>query len=479
MVSEHVRVRFAPSPTGMMHLGNIRAALIDYLFAQQKKGVFVLRIEDTDPQRNVDPAGKQIIADLQWLGLTYDEGPIVGGTYGPYLQSERSEIYQKHLDALQQKGFVYECFCTAEELDRKKQRQIALKMPPRYDRQCLKLTRQEVEHKRAERVPFIWRFKLPDVEIAVTDFARGTMRYNLKNFSDFPLTRQDGSFTFVFANFVDDLVMHITHVFRGEEHLSSTALQAIMYQAFGHPIPTFWHFPIICNETGKKLSKRDFGFSLDDLKKAGFFAEAIVNYLAILGGSFEHEIMRLSELAQIIDFEKTASAGFIKYDVEKLRWVNHQWMQLFSIQEVAQRCQPLLVVRYPAASAMSLIELASVILPIRKELVTLTDVVTKLQFYFERPHLDIQLLHAQNVSAYRDLLRSCISEYQPTQSADEFVAVLKLSCKSAGLPLKDFFSLIRIALTGSPQGVGIKELWEILPVQEAITRLNNLLHTIS
>jgi len=477
-MSNSVRVRFAPSPTGIMHLGNIRAALINYLFAGQKKGAFIVRIEDTDPQRNVDPAGKQILADLVWLGITYNEGPDVGGPYAPYLQSERSELYQEYLGTLLKKNLVYRCFCTQEELEKKRLRQIALKMPPRYDRTCLKLSAPDVEKKLAEGIPFIWRFALPDGEISVVDLARGVIKYNLKNFSDFPITRQDGSFTFVFANFVDDLTMKISHIFRGEEHISSTALQAAMYQAFDAAIPIFWHFPIICNAEGKKLSKRDFGFSLDDLKREGFLPQAIVNYLAILGGSFEQEIMPLTELAQAIDFEKDASAGFIKYDVEKLRWINHKWMTLLPIEQIAHRSRTFLEQAYPAAAALSDLQIAELIQPIREELVTLADAVPALKFYFEKPQIDPALVRAHNFTAYHQILHTIINDYNQVTSADEFLTGIKQSCKDANLPLKDLFIIIRIALTGQEQGIGIKELLHMLPHEMIIKQLEHLLHVM-
>jgi nondiscriminating glutamyl-tRNA synthetase len=475
MLPPTVRVRFAPSPTGAMHLGNVRAALINYLFAHQKQGTFILRIEDTDPQRNFDPYGKQIMADLNWLHLTYDEGPGVGGNYGPYYQSERTKFYQEHLKTLETKHLVYHCFCSTDTLEKKRERQIALKQPPRYDRTCLQLSPQELEERMAANTPFIWRFKLSDGEVTVTDLARGEMRYQLKNFSDFPITRQDGSFTFVFANFVDDLMMKITHVFRGEEHISSTALQAAMYNAFNHPIPVFWHFPIICNAEGKKLSKRDFGFSLKDLQDDGFLPEAIVNYLAIIGASYEHEIMPINELARLVDFEKTASAGFIRYDVEKLRWINHKWLELLPLEEVAKRCRPFLEKKYPQAGNLSDLELAELLKPLRTELTTLADSATALKFYFERPEPNIPLALEHDLETYRPVLKKLITEYKATEPADEFFSAMSLLCKESNLKLKDFYVLVRIALTGKAQGQSIKELLAILPVKERIARLEGLL----
>jgi len=475
MASTNVRVRFAPSPTGFMHLGNVRAALINFLFARQKQGTFIIRIEDTDAQRNTDHRGTQILADLAWLGITYQEGPDIGGPSAPYLQSERTDLYTQYLQKLQEKKMVYRCFCTTEELDKKRERQIALKMPPRYDRHCFKLEQATIEQNLANNVPFIWRFALQHEDCVVQDLARGTIDYNLKNFSDFPLTRQDGSFTFVFANFVDDLTMHITHIFRGEEHISSTALQAALYTTFGKPIPIFWHFPIICNAEGKKLSKRDFGFSLNDLRNEGFLPEAIVNYLAILGASFEQEIMSLEELAATVDFEKSASAGFIRYDVEKLRWINHKWLQLLPTEEIAKRCQPFLTARYPQAAELSLLEIAHLIKTVQEELTTLSDCVNALQFYFEKPTMAPELLAPYDAELYRPLIKQIIKDNTVVENGNDFFNAIVLASKEFTIKPKELYALLRIALTGKPHGISIKSLLELLPHEESLTRLEKLL----
>ena len=304
MTTNHVRVRFAPSPTGFMHLGNVRASLLNYLFAAHHQGTFILRIEDTDAQRNIKEGKDKIIEDLAWLKLTYTEGPGVGGNFGPYCQSERSHLYQEHLNKLIELKRVYRCFCTVQELENKRQRQIALKKPPRYDKTCLKLSEQQINEKSAAQVPFIWRFSIDETkQITIQDLAHGAINFDMKNFSDFALSREDGSFTFLFANFVDDMLMQITHVIRGEDHLSNTANQAMLFDAFSCKLPFFWHLPIMCSKDGKKLSKRDFGFSLDDLKNAGFLPEAIANYLALTGNSFAEEVQDLHELAKNYNFE--------------------------------------------------------------------------------------------------------------------------------------------------------------------------------
>lgn len=310
MTKSIIRVRFAPSPTGFMHLGNVRAALLNFIFARQKVGTFVVRIEDTDQQRNIDPEGRQIFEDLAWLHIAYDEGPSKGGPYEPYYQSQRSAIYERYLKLCQEKNLIYRCFCTPEELEKKRARQLALKQPPRYDRTCLHRPAAEIEAFLATHQPFIWRFKL-DYEKSVSfyDLAHKEMHFELKHFSDVPLTRQDGSFTFMFANFVDDVEMKITHVFRGEDHLTNTAVQVYMYETFGAEPPVFWHLPIIGNAQGKKLSKRDFGFSLTDLKNAGYLPEALANYLAIVGHSVEHELMDMKQLIDTFNFSISRQQG--------------------------------------------------------------------------------------------------------------------------------------------------------------------------
>ena len=480
MEKSMVRVRFAPSPTGMMHLGNVRTALINYLFAKQKNGAFVLRIEDTDPERNFDKGAKIIISDLGWLDLKYDEGPQVGGPYKPYFQSERANIYKEKLDHLKKEKKIYRCFCTQEELNKKRQRQLALKMPPRYDRTCLKLIDQEIQQRLDANVPFIWRMKLnPDEKITIKDLSHGNITFDLKNFSDFPLTRQNGTFTFMFSNFVDDMVMKISHVLRGEDHLTNTAGQAALYKAFDAPLPIFWHMPILCNMEGKKLSKRDFGFSLKDLHQAGYVPEAICNYLAILGGSFEQEIMSLKELAKILDFDNPHAKGQIKYDAEKLNWINHKWIDRYDPKKLAQLCLPYLEQEYPQVKKIENEKLIKIIQILKTDLVKLSDIIQVLNFYFKEPTIvksEIEnLIEKEKLLAIRDILKENI---QIIDKHQQFVANLKKESKQTNLTLKEMFTVLRIALIGKSRGPGIGELIEILGTHEAKKRIEKLLDVI-
>ncbi len=476
MTTTAVRVRFAPSPTGFMHLGNVRAALINYLYAKQKNGIFILRIEDTDAQRNIDALGLNIIEDLKWLKLPYDQGPIIGGPNEPYYQSERGTIYKTYLDKLIAKKAVYRCFCTVEELDRKRKRQLALKLPPRYDKACLKLTPEQIEANLTNKVPFIWRFELSENQsVTFYDLAHKEMHFELKHFSDIPLTRQDGSFTFMFANFVDDVEMKITQVVRGEDHLTNTACQIPLYQAFNAQIPIFYHLPIICNKEGKKLSKRDFGFSLTDLRNAGFLPEAIVNYLAIIGASFEQEIMDLNTLAGAINFDHLSPTGQIKYDIEKLRWINHQWIKQYDTEKLTQLCYPSLSAAFNAVTHLPAQDLLKLMKLIQPELITLTDSIITLRFYFIQPDYDHDMLQQYNRDTYKDLLNTT-AEKILTSSAHDVIDSIKKAAKERNIPLKDIMSLVRIALTGTPQGLSIAELINILGAQESHKRLTKMIN---
>jgi nondiscriminating glutamyl-tRNA synthetase len=483
MANKSIRVRFAPAPTGMMHLGNIRTALINYLFARQKKGTFVLRIEDTDQNRNYDPQALAIQEDLHWLSLVFDEGPGKDGGYGPYFQSQRTPIYQQKLTYLIEEKKVYRCFCTEDELEKKRERQRALKLPPRYDRTCTKLNESAVAELLNRKMPFVWRFKIDhDATAIIQDISHGNVRFELQHFSDFPLTRQDESFTFIFANFVDDMTMAISHVFRGEDHLSNTANQAALYMAFNVPLPIFWHMPILCNTEGKKLSKRDFGFSLRDLKNGGYLPEAICNYLGILGGSFDQEIMSLEELVDTINFDNQHAAGQIKYDLEKLRWMNHKWLMRIDSKQLVDRCKPFIQKTYPQAVDLSDETLSMLIKNIKTDLVTTQDVVTALAFYFNAPALkatDIQACISP--SHYQNLAVLIKANLNLLQEPNEFVTQVKTAAQKSAIPTKELFWFLRLAFMGSTHGPALHELITMLGKEQATERLEqaiNLLKTL-
>lgn len=474
--SNPIRVRFAPSPTGFLHLGGVRTALLNYLFAQQKEGTFVLRIEDTDPERNFDPQGKQLLEDLQWLGLTYTEGGALGGPYAPYYQSQRIYLYQEQLDVLKSKNVIYRCFCTSEELERKRVRSVALKMAPRYDRTCLKLTPEEIQQKLKDEVLFIWRFRIPDNYTAVVrDLAHGEIKFDLNHFSDFPLTRSDGTFTFLFANCVDDILMKISHVLRGEDHLSNSANQVLLFETFEAPIPLFWHLPVLCNLDGKKMSKRDFGFSLQDLKMGGFLPEAINNYLAITGSSFANEIMDMKALISAMNFDSIKPVSNIRYDVEKLKWVNHKWIQLYDAEKLVEKVLPFLQTAYPSLNDLPHSKLLELIQTIKSELVTLNDVVPMLNFFFEKPLISHEALLEHVPTSSLDALKNVIQETIKQNDPEKILEVAKNHAKQLNIPNKLLFTILRLLLTGLTHGPSIHDIMRILGTKETKDRLEKIL----
>lgn len=475
-MQNNVRVRFAPAPTGIMHIGNVRAALLNYLFARQSNGTFVLRIEDTDAQRMFDEGAKEILFDLNWLGLEYDEGPVKGGPYGPYFQSQRSDIYKKSLDYLIQHNFVYRCFCTQDELEKKRKRQQALKQPPRYDKSCLKLTKDEIAKKLIDNVEFIWRFDIPvNQEIEVHDLAKGSLKFNTKDLTDFPLTRTDGSFTFLFANAVDDIEMKMMHVFRGEDHLTNSASQILLYRAFNAKEPKFLHLPIICNLEGKKLSKRDFGFSIKDLQKEGYLSEAICNYLGLLGGSYEQEIMDLHDLIREYDFDNLSSTSQIKYDPDKLRWLNHKWIQKLEIHVLIQKALPFITESYPEEKNLNKATLERIINLIKTDLYNLKEISLHIKWYIEEPLLTSEeLLKIEDFNNYKSQIKMIFEDLVNNLNID-ITKYLKDESIKQTIPLKILMQTLRLALTGNIKGPNIHDIIDILGQEKVELRIRNFI----
>jgi nondiscriminating glutamyl-tRNA synthetase len=454
-----------------MHIGNVRTALLNYIFALKNHGTFILRVEDTDQDRNIDPQ-ISIFNHLTWLNMSYQEGPRIGGQFGPYFQSQRHETYQEYCKILQKNNFVYRCFCTQEQLEAKRNRQIALKNPPRYDRACLRLSATDIQEKLDAQTPFFWRMKIDETQtIQFKDLGHGTLTFDLKNFSDFAITRTDGSFTFMFANCIDDITMQISHILRGEDHLTNTVGQLTIMKALNHTFPLFWHLPILCNITGKKLSKRDQGFSLEDLKNEGFLPQAILNYLGIIGGSFEKEILTTTELANAYNFDNMHTASQIKYDVEKMKWVNHKWIAQTSITQLVQLCKPFLSQKFDLAQ-ISDDKLIILVQSVHTDIVVLQDICTLLEFYFIKPIISQEQIDAviaeQTISTAIQLI---LNAQKSSSDFESFFNAAKKEAITDGIALKDFFAYVRLLITGSPKGLGIAELEKCLGFDEIKKRI--------
>jgi len=345
-----VRTRFAPSPTGYLHVGGLRTALYCYLFARRNKGKFILRIEDTDQERYVEGALENLIKTLDWIGLVRDEGPNIDGSqtgeHGPYIQSERTELYKKYADELIKSGNAYRCFCTKERLDEMRERQTSTKQPPMYDRKCLDLPESEIKAKIEAGESFVIRQKMPYEIIKFKDLIRGNVQFDGKIIDDQVLMKSDGFPTYHLANVVDDHLMEITHVIRGEEWLPSTPKHIALYKAFGWNSPEFAHLPLLLNADKTKLSKRQGDVAVEDYINKGYIREAIINFVVFLGWNpgqgEEREIFNLKELEEIFSMENVHKAGAV-FNLEKLDWFNWRWQkELFTaeIETMAKTIDP-------------------------------------------------------------------------------------------------------------------------------------------
>ena len=328
-----IRVRIAPSPTGDPHVGTAYIGLVNFLYARQRSGQFVLRIEDTDRARFVATSEQMIFDALRWLGLAWDEGPDVGGPYGPYRQSERTEIYREHAEILLANQTAYRCFCTADELEASRKQQMAAKLPPRYAGTCRGLSAEEIAENITAQKPFVIRMKVPpEGSTTFTDELRGAITFDHFNVDDQVLMKSDGFPTYHLANVVDDYLMRITDVIRAEEWISSTPKHVLLYQAFGWPIPRFWHMPLLRNQDKSKISKRKNPVSLIYYRQAGFLPEAVLNFLGLMGGGMPADInnatekFTLPEMVEHFDVKNIRTAGPV-FDLTKLKWLNGEYIR--------------------------------------------------------------------------------------------------------------------------------------------------------
>ena len=337
-----IRVRFAPSPTGYLHVGGARTALFNWLYARRLGGVFVLRIEDTDVERSSTEMVEGILDGMRWLGLDWDEGPLVGGPYGPYFQSERIERYRAMAEDLVAREKAYYCYCTPEELKARRERVEAADGSWKYDRLCCRLTDEQVAVFERDKRPRAVRFRVPDAATRFDDLIHGPITFDGANIEDFVILRSDGHPTYHLSVVSDDVEMKISHVVRGDDHISNTPKQVLLYQAVGAPVPAFAHVPLILGPDKKRLSKRHGATSVMEYAKQGYLPEAMVNFLALLGwspGSGDRELFTREELAAVFDL-RGISGGSAVFNSEKLDWFNQQHMFKLAPEELARRLRP-------------------------------------------------------------------------------------------------------------------------------------------
>jgi nondiscriminating glutamyl-tRNA synthetase len=383
---EEVRARFAPSPTGELHIGGVRTALFNWLFVRNQGGKMILRIDDTDKQRSSPAFLDSIISSMRWLGLDWDEGPGAGGEYGPYFQSERLEIYREEAQKLLEKGQAYYCFCTPEKLQAEKEKQRQMKQPPRYSGHCRKLTPVEREQKIAAGESCVIRLLMPkEGETVVRDIIRGEVTFDHANLDDFIIVRSDGLPTYNFASVVDDYKMKITHVIRAEEHLSNTPRQQILAQLLGYNIPQYAHVPMILAPDHSKLSKRHGATAVQEYKEMGILPEALINYLTLLGWSpgDDQEILTREETIKSFSLERVSKNPAI-YDLKKLIWLNGHYLRTMELQTITERALPFFQENEQiwAACQKSRLKIEDVIALVRDRVKTLQEIVEASAYFF-------------------------------------------------------------------------------------------------
>ena len=481
MSSPSVRVRFAPSPTGYLHVGGLRTALYNYLFARHQGGVFILRIEDTDRTRYVEGAVENLIHTLEWAGLEFDEGPGKNGTAGPYVQSERLEIYREHAQTLLKLGKAYWAFDTAEELDEMRKRQEKMGIPPKYDRRALRLSPAEVQEKLSSGVPGVIRMKIPEsVTISLEDTVRGRVEFSSDRLDDQVLLKSDGYPTYHLANVVDDHLMGITHVIRGEEWLSSTPKHVLLYQYFGWKEPVFAHLPLLLNPDKSKLSKRQGDVAVEDYRNKGFFPEALVNFVALLGWNpgDEREIFSLAELVKEFSLERVGKSGAV-FNVEKLQWMNTEQLRAKPETELARLARPdLEKAGYGTCTDDYLLRVVHLM---KDRVNTVEEFVSFGRYFFADPESYDEKSRAKNWKSYTsEHIRGALEELRALSAfgpADVESAVRRTS-QRYGLGGGAIIHPLRLAITGVALGPGLFELMSVLGRDACLRRIQNALERI-
>ncbi|MFL0247882.1 glutamate--tRNA ligase [Candidatus Clostridium stratigraminis] len=471
-----IRTRYAPSPTGYMHVGNLRTALYAYLIAKHENGNFILRIEDTDQERYVEGAVDVIYNTMKMTGLIHDEGPDIGGPVGPYVQSERKSLYLEYAKKLVEKGEAYYCFCSKERLDMLKANSEALKRPFKYDKHCLHLNKEEIEQKLAEGIPYVIRQNNPtEGTTTFDDVIYGTISVENSELEDMVLIKSDGYPTYNFANVVDDHLMGITHVVRGSEYLSSSPKYNRLYEGFGWEVPIYVHCPPIMKDAHQKLSKRNGDASFEDLIAKGYLKDAVMNYIALLGWNpgTTQELFTLEELVKSFDFKQINKAPAI-FDPVKLRWMNGEYIKKLSLEEFHEMALPYyqLVIKNPS---IDLIKISN-LLHTRVEV--LGEIPEQVDFFDALPEYSSELyFHKKMKTNTENSLESLIKVLPLLEGLDSFdfdtihESVFKL-IEEMGIKNGVMLWPIRTALSGKAfTPGGAFELAEILGKEESIKRI--------
>jgi len=489
-MNTEIRTRFAPSPTGYLHIGGVRTTLFSYLIAKSLGGGIFLRIEDTDQKREVEGATEKLIEILNWLGFVFDEGPGIGGEYGPYIQTQRLDIYKKYTQELLDKGEAYCCFCTEERLTEMRANQEAKKLPPRYDRTCRNLTSKEVAEKIAAGEKYVVRHKLPlDGEIIVKDELRGDLKFKIADLDDYVLIKSDGVPTYQFASVVDDHLMKTSHVVRGDEWLPSYPKNVLLYKSFGWEAPKFIHLPLVLDSAGGKLSKRKGNVAVEDFRAEGYLPEALLNFNALLGWhpKGENEIFSMEEAIKEFKYQDIGVSPAI-FNTEKLDYLNGIYIRRKSIDELLNLLKPYLVENLALTnnSYKKSDEFLKKVIKLEQERLKKLSEISKHTKFFFVDNLDYEpallvwkkstpeATHANLEDLYR-LLETLDDKNWETKKIEEFVvAYIKNNNKGVG----DYLWPMRVALTGEKASPSPFEMADALGKKESLEKIKKAINKL-
>lgn len=479
-----IKLRFAPSPTGFLHIGNLRSALFGYFLAKSQGGSFSLRIEDTDQKREVEGAVESLIKILSWIGVDFDEGPHVGGSFGPYIQTERLDIYKKYVDELLAKGEAYHCFCSEERLEEMRNAQQENKEAPRYDRHCRDLSPAEVQEKISKGEPYVIRQKMPiGVCVEVVDELRGKIIFNSNDLDDQVLIKSNGIPTYQFASVVDDHLMEISHVTRGDEWLASFPKNALLYKSFGWEMPKFIHLPLILNKGGGKLSKRQGDVFVEDYKTKGYLPEAIINFCALLGWhpKDDQEILSMDEIIEKFDISGMGSSPAI-FDLEKLDYLNGHYIRQKNVSDLTKMCLPYLQAENLINDKTDLSLVERVVSISQDRLKKLSD-ISELSFYLFQDELkyesELLIWKTLSLEDVKNNLKEILEVLENVSEADWtkkkleniVISYLKANDKKNG----DYLWPLRVALSGQKNSSSPFELAWALGKEKSVMRIKKSL----
>ena len=468
-MTQKIRTRFAPSPTGHLHIGNARTAIMNWIFARHSNGEFILRVEDTDRERSTAESEQSILGDLKWLGLDWDEGPDKGGSCGPYRQSERLDLYDHYLKELLSSGDVYPCYCTAEELEARREEQLAKGESPQYNGHCRHLSEAQIQAYKTEGRAFSYRFKAETENVTFRDLVRGEVTVPGEQIGDFIIARPDGMPMYNFGCVIDDHLMAISHVIRGDDHVSNTPRQVLIYRTLGWEPPIFAHIPMILGADRQRLSKRHGATSVDQYHEQGYLADALVNFLSLLSWSSEtgDEVLSRERLIQEFDFKRITRSSAV-FDIEKLNWMNGLYIRAMEPETLAKCLLPYSQsAGFPVQNAAELLPIARMV---QEKMERLSEFAEKAKVFFQEaavPENDAarEILAKESSKA---VFGAFLDQTKTLSSLDRnsFMELMKTIQKETGVKGKDLWMPVRIALSGQEHGPDLPGMVEYFGLEK-------------